>query len=178
MSADMGRVLASELISEPEQPSALQDTVTTPIAISGPKQDEQHLAFLDLMTRVSGKSRDQAEREIWEEQRATAAAVRKELEMRLKLQREQAQREQDRVVTVEEGDSRIELKQVSKLHAESTLKIKSKAKSKAAKKDHRHKEQQASGMGKGKHGLKGALEKNNKGSIRATSTDSGRGVGG
>ncbi|KAG0281156.1 hypothetical protein BGZ96_001272 [Linnemannia gamsii] len=87
MSSDMGRVLASELISEPK-PLALQDT-TASITSSGQKQDEQHLAFLDLVTRVTGKSGDLVEKEIWKERRAMAAAAKKELEMRLKLHRKQ-----------------------------------------------------------------------------------------
>ncbi|KAG9065507.1 hypothetical protein KI688_001795 [Linnemannia hyalina] len=149
--ADSGRVLASGLISESHLPSP-QDITTSNV----PKRDEQHLAFLDLMARVSGKSRDQAETEIWEERRVTQAAVRKELEMRMQLQR---QGEDD----VTEGDGRIELKQV---------------KSKAREKDHHHKEENAMEKGKGKHGKKGKQEKN-KAPDKATSSDgNGGGVGG
>ncbi|KAF9908699.1 hypothetical protein EC991_009627 [Linnemannia zychae] len=62
---------------------------------------------------VTGKSRGQAELEVWEDRKATAMA-RAELETRMQLQRLQ---EQEKVWAVK-GDSRIELKQViSKMHA-------------------------------------------------------------
>lgn len=162
MSSDMGRVLASELISEPET-LALQD-IAASITTSGQKQDEQYLAFLDLVTRVTGKSRDQAEKEIWEEWKITEAAVRKDLKMHLELHRKQ-----DRVVTIEEGDSSIESKQVSNARARSAFEVKSKPKSEAGEKDHHHKGKEARVKGKERHGLKGTLEKN-KGSVRASST--------
>ncbi|KAF9541617.1 hypothetical protein EC957_002921 [Mortierella hygrophila] len=138
--ADSGRVLASGLISE-SHPHSPQDITTSNV----PKRDDQHLAFLDLMTRVSGKSRDQAETEIWKERKVTQAAVRKELEMRMQLQRQGED-------YVTEGDGRIELKQV---------------KSKAREEDHHHKEK-AMEKGKGKHGKKG--KQKNKAPVKATSS--------
>ncbi|KAG0060261.1 hypothetical protein BGZ89_012415 [Linnemannia elongata] len=159
--ADSGRVLASEKISETHPPSP-QDVTTTTTDV--PKQDEQHMAFLDLMTRVSGKSRDQAEIEIWEDRRVTQAAVRKELEMRLQLQRH----EQDNL-----AGARLELKQASKLHAAPASEVKSKA----GEKDHHQKVEKAKEKGKGKHGKKGKQE-TTKGPVKATSSDSNDGVGG
>lgn len=161
--ADSGRILASELISETQLPS-LQDIATTITNV--PKQDEQHLAFLDLMTRVSGKSRDQAEAEIREERRVIQAAVRKELEMQLQLQRQ----EQDNVA---EGDASIELKQVRKLHAAPASEVKSKV----GEKNYHHKGEEAKEKGKGKHGKKGKQEKT-KGPVKAASSGGNGGVGG
>ena len=159
--ADSGRVLASELISELQPPSP-QDITTTTINVS--KQDEQHLALLDLMTRVSGKSRDQAETEIREERRVTQAAVRKELETRLQLQRQG----QDNVA---EGDARIELKQVSKLHAGPGSEVKLKMR----EKDRHHTGEEAKEKWKGRHGKKGK-QKKTKGPVKATCGDGNGGI--
>ncbi|KAF9155789.1 hypothetical protein BG015_008600 [Linnemannia schmuckeri] len=168
-STHSGRVLASELTPDP-QLSLSQDRATT--TITRPKQDKQYLEFLDLMTRVSGKSRDQAEKEIWEERRATQAAVRKELEAALQLQRQQGR---DRVAV--EDDGRIELKQVSKLHAGSDSETKSKPKVKASDRDYQRKGEEAKEEGKSKQGKKNKQEKK-KWSAKANSSGGNGGIGG
>ncbi|KAG0378347.1 hypothetical protein BGX24_004079 [Mortierella sp. AD032] len=145
-----------------------------------PKQDEQHLAFLDLFSRVSGKSHYQVEQDVWEERKLTAAA-RIELETRLRLKKQQEKQEQDRLRAAE-GDSRIELKQVSKLHAGSASALEDKEKDK----EHHHKGEAGKKKSKSKDGKKDQHDKNqgkskqinkNKEQIKAT-TRNGNGVDG
>ncbi|KAF9925612.1 hypothetical protein FBU30_004632 [Linnemannia zychae] len=61
-----------------------------------PKQDEQSLAFMNLYSRVSGKSRDQVEMEIWEDQQMSETS-RQALETRLNMQKLKKMKENDRV---------------------------------------------------------------------------------
>ncbi|KAK3837363.1 MAG: hypothetical protein J3R72DRAFT_197936 [Linnemannia gamsii] len=172
-SSTTSRVLASESTLQPQLPRA-------GALLAWPKQDEQHLAFLDLFSRVSGKSHEQVEQDVWEERKLTAAA-RIELETRLRLKKQQEKQEQDRLRAAE-GDSRIELKQVSKLHAGSASALEDKEKDK----EHHHKGEAGKKKSKSKDGKKDQHDKNkgkskqdnkNKEQIKAT-TRNGNGVDG
>ncbi|KAF8940148.1 hypothetical protein BGZ47_007871 [Haplosporangium gracile] len=158
-STDSGRVLVSELTLE-QQLSLSQDRATA--TVSGPKQDKQYLEFLDLMTRVSGKSRDQAEKELREERRAIQAAL-------------QLQRQQEQARVTMESNARIELKQVSELHAGPDLEAKSKPKAKTGDKDHQRKEEAAKEKRESKQGQKDKQEKD-KSSVQATSSGGNAGI--